>query len=129
MSENNNTLSIHEYLDDIHMEVPWTDEEAKDGDDLKILMKAFRELKRNIHEYSDLTVPYKRRIDLSEYKVKDLIEKLNKLNPELECYTIDCNGEWQTIGDAWIEQINQKDIAYLETFFAHDGMNKGGDNV
>lgn len=75
MSENNNnTLSIHEYLDDIHMEVPWTDEEAKDGDDLKILMKAFRELKRNIHEYSDLTVPYKRRIDLSEYKVKDLIE-------------------------------------------------------
>lgn len=63
-----------EYLDDMHMAVPWTEEECANGDDLKILMYAFRELKRNLHEYTDLTVRYQRRIDLSAYKVKDFIE-------------------------------------------------------
>lgn len=65
---------IQVYLDDMHMAVPWTEQEAQSGDDVKILMYAFRELKRNIHEYSDLTVPYQRRISLKDYKVKDLIE-------------------------------------------------------
>lgn len=60
-------------------------------------------------------------------KVKELIEKLSKLNPELECYTIDYSAEWQTIDDAWLEQANQKDIAYLESSWSHDGMNEGGD--
>ena len=50
--------TIQEYLDDMHLEVPWTAQEVNDGDDMKILMKAFRELKEKLHEYADLTVPY-----------------------------------------------------------------------
>lgn len=66
--------TVHEYLDDMHMAVPWTEEEVTEGEDVKILMYAFRELKRNLHEYTDLTVPYTQRISLKKYKVKDLIE-------------------------------------------------------
>lgn len=62
--------TIQEYLDDMHLEVPWTSQEVKDGDDMKILMKAFRELKGKLHEYADLTVPYRQRIDLSSVKIR-----------------------------------------------------------
>lgn len=65
--------TIQEYLDDMHMAVPWTEEEAKSGEDMKILMYAFRELKRNLHEYADLTVPYRERISVKDLKVKDFI--------------------------------------------------------
>ena len=65
--------TVQEYLDDMHMAVPWTEEEAKNGEDMKILMYAFRELKRNLHEYADLTVPYRERISVKDLKVKDFI--------------------------------------------------------
>lgn len=65
--------TIQEYLDDMHLEVPWTAQEVNDGDDMKILMKAFRELKEKLHEYADLTVPYKERIWVGNLKVKDFI--------------------------------------------------------
>lgn len=65
--------TIQEYLDDMHLEVPWTAQEVKEGDDMKILMKAFRELKEKLHEYADLTVPYKSRIWVGNLKVKDFI--------------------------------------------------------
>lgn len=65
--------TIQEYLDDMHLEVPWTSQEVKDGDDMKILMKAFRELKSKLHEYADLTVPYSQRIWLGDVKIKDFI--------------------------------------------------------
>lgn len=47
--------------------------------------------------------------------VKELIEKLSKLDPDLECFTIDSDGEWCRIVDAWGEFGNTKDFAYLET--------------
>ena len=65
--------TIQEYLDDMALEVPWTAEEVKPGDDMKILMKAFRELKEKLHEYADLTVPYRERISVKDLKVKDFI--------------------------------------------------------
>lgn len=65
--------TIQEYLDDMHMAVPWTEAEAKGGDDMKVLMYAFRELKRNLHEYADLTVPYRQRISVADLKVKDFL--------------------------------------------------------
>lgn len=65
--------TIQEYLDDMRMEVPWTEAELNDGDDMKLLMKAFRELKEKLHEYADVTVPYRERISVSNLKVKDFI--------------------------------------------------------
>lgn len=65
--------TIQEYLDDMNLEVPWTEGELKPGDDMKILMKAFRELKEKLHEYADLTVPYRERISLQDVKIKDFI--------------------------------------------------------
>lgn len=66
-------LTIQEYLDDMHLAVPWSEAEAPDGVDVKILLMAFRELRRHIHEYADLTVSYQQRISLEKYRVKDLI--------------------------------------------------------
>lgn len=54
-------------------------------------------------------------------KVKDLIEKLSKLDPELECFTIDVNGEWNALADVWFESdstIDHKGIAYFESSWA-----------
>lgn len=65
--------TIQEYLDDMHLEVPWTKGELNEGDDMKLLMKAFRELKEKLHEYADLTVPYRERISVKDLKVKDFI--------------------------------------------------------
>jgi hypothetical protein len=65
--------TIQEYLDDMHLEVPWTEGELKPGDDMKLLMKAFRELKEKLHEYADLTVPYKERISVKDLKVQSFI--------------------------------------------------------
>lgn len=68
------TTTIHEYLDDMHLAVPWTEAEASNGEDEKILFMAFRELKRHIHEYATLTVPFANRISLKDYKVKEFLE-------------------------------------------------------
>lgn len=52
-------------------------------------------------------------------KVKELIEKLLKLDPEIECFTLDCNGDWFKIVDAWSESDDSvsgiKEFAYIET--------------
>jgi hypothetical protein len=52
--------------------------------------------------------------------VKELIEKLSKLAPDLECITLDSDGCWCRIVDAWCESdpstSNIKDFAYIETF-------------
>lgn len=47
--------------------------------------------------------------------VKELIEKLSKLDPDIECFTLDSNAHWCKIVDAWIESDNEKDFAYIET--------------
>ena len=51
--------------------------------------------------------------------VKELIEKLSKLDPDLECFTLDGDGEWCKIVDAWSESDHSmsdvKDFAYIET--------------
>lgn len=65
--------TIQEYIDDMRLEVPWTDAEVKDGDDIRILMKAFRELKEKLHEYVDVTVPYRERIPVGDLKVQEFI--------------------------------------------------------
>lgn len=75
------TTSVHEYLDDMHMAVPWTQAEANNGEDEKILLMAFRELKRHIHEYATLTVNYAQRISLKDYKVKDFLEVRRATTP------------------------------------------------
>lgn len=50
--------------------------------------------------------------------VKELIEKLSKLDPESECLTLDSDGEWCKIVDAWSESDSSmsdiKDFAYIE---------------
>ena len=52
-------------------------------------------------------------------KVKELIEKLSKLDSEIECFTLDGNGDWCKIVDAWSESDDSvsgiKDFAYIET--------------
>lgn len=75
------TITSHEYLDDMHLAVPWTEEEAKDQTDYKILMMAFRELKRNMREYAVLTVNYAQRISLKDYKVKEFLEVRRAVTP------------------------------------------------
>lgn len=69
------------YLDDMRLAVPWADIEIDSGVDVKILNMAFRELKRYIHEYADLTVSYAQRIDLSKYKVRDFISVRRATTP------------------------------------------------
>lgn len=49
--------------------------------------------------------------------VKELIEKLSKLDPEIECLTLDSDGEWCKIVDAWNESDHSmldEDFAYIE---------------
>ena len=46
--------------------------------------------------------------------VKELIEKLSKLDPDIECLTIDSDGGWCKIVDAWGESDHDKDFAYIE---------------
>lgn len=77
----NHPVTNHEYLDDMHIAVPWTEEEVAEGIDVKILMMAFRELRRYIHEYADLTVNYAQRISLKDYKVKDFLEVRRATTP------------------------------------------------
>lgn len=72
-SAKNLNPTIQEYLDDMHLEVPWTENELEPGTDMKLLMKAFRVLKEKLHEYVDLTVPYRERISVQDLKVKDFI--------------------------------------------------------
>lgn len=74
-------MTQQEYLDDMHIAVPWIDLEVGDGIDVKILMMAFRELRRHIREYADLTVSYMQRISLKDYKIKDLIEVRRATTP------------------------------------------------
>lgn len=45
--------------------------------------------------------------------VKELIEKLSKLDPELECFTLDSDSNWFRVVDAWCES-DTKDFAYIE---------------
>jgi len=66
-------LTIQEYLDDVYLEVPWTEAEMNKGDDMKLLMKAFRELTEKLHEHAFLTVPYRERISLADVKIKDFL--------------------------------------------------------
>lgn len=75
------TVTTHEYLDDMRLAVPWIEAEVADGEDVKILMMAFRELRRHIHEYADLTVNYAKRISLKNYKVKDFLEVRRATTP------------------------------------------------
>lgn len=70
-----------EYLDDMHLAVPWTESELEPGVDVKILNMAFRELKRHIHEYAQLTVNYAQRISLKNYQIKDFIDVRRTLTP------------------------------------------------
>lgn len=74
-------LTQAEYLDDMHLAVPWSESELEPGTDVKILMMAFRELKRHIHEYAQLTVPYMQRISLKKYRVKDFLEVRRATTP------------------------------------------------
>lgn len=75
------TVTSHEYLDDMHLAVPWTEAEAQDQTDYKILMMAFRELKRHLREYAVLTVNYAQRISLKDYKVKEFLEVRRAVTP------------------------------------------------
>lgn len=57
--------------------------------------------------------------------VKELIEKLSKLDPDLECFTLDCDAAWCRVVDAWCESdpstsnikdfAHKKDFVYIET--------------
>lgn len=75
------TLTQAEYLDDMRIAVPWIDLEVEDGMDVKILRMAFRELRRHIHEYAELTVAYRQRISLKDYHVKDFLEVRRATTP------------------------------------------------
>ena len=46
--------------------------------------------------------------------VKELIEKLSKLDPDIECFTVDSNEHLCKIIDAWSESNNAKEFAYIE---------------
>lgn len=46
--------------------------------------------------------------------VKELIEKLSKLDPDIECFTVDSNSHWCKIIDAWNESDEEKEYAYIE---------------
>ena len=46
--------------------------------------------------------------------VKELIEKLSKLDPELECFTLDSDGDWCRVVDVWSESDDTKDFVYIE---------------
>lgn len=75
------TTTSHEFLDDMHIAVPWTEAEAANEEDVKVLLMSFRELKRHIREYAMLTVNYAQRISLKDYKVKDFLEVRRATTP------------------------------------------------
>lgn len=47
--------------------------------------------------------------------VKELIEKLSKLDPDIECFTVDSNEHLCKFVDVWRESNNTEEFAYLET--------------
>jgi hypothetical protein len=52
-------------------------------------------------------------------KVKELIEKLSKLDPDIECVALDSSAEWCTVVDAWSESDDTddtKNFAYIELY-------------
>ena len=49
--------------------------------------------------------------------VKELIEKLSKLDPDLECFTLDSSAHWCKIVDAYGESDHEKNFAYIETLY------------
>lgn len=46
--------------------------------------------------------------------VQDLIDKLSKINPDIECFTLDDNAQWCAIIDVWGESGDARDFAYFE---------------
>lgn len=46
--------------------------------------------------------------------VQELIKKLSKLDPGLECFTVDSQYHWCEIIDAWSESDDTKEVAYIE---------------
>jgi hypothetical protein len=46
--------------------------------------------------------------------VKELMEKLSKLDPNIECFTIDDNEHLCEIVDACVESNDAKEFAYIE---------------
>lgn len=48
--------------------------------------------------------------------VKELIEKLSKLDPDLECFTVDSNEHLCKFVDAWGEFNDSKEFAYIEIY-------------
>lgn len=48
--------------------------------------------------------------------VKELTEKLQQLDPDIECFTLDSNGHWCKVIDAWSESNDPKDFAYIEIY-------------
>jgi hypothetical protein len=49
--------------------------------------------------------------------VKELIEKLSKLDPDIECFTLDSSAHWCKIVDACGESDHEKNFAYIETLY------------
>lgn len=53
-------------------------------------------------------------------KVSELIEKLNKISPDCECYTVTAEGVEKVV-NAWVEPDftdDHKDVAYIEIVWA-----------
>lgn len=48
--------------------------------------------------------------------VKELIEKLSKLNPDLECFTVDSNDHWCKFIDAMSDGDDKGDFAFIEIY-------------
>lgn len=46
--------------------------------------------------------------------VKELIEKLSKLDPNIECFTVDSNANLYEIIDAWSESDDTRSFAHIE---------------
>lgn len=74
-------ITIAEYTDDMLLSVPWADGECDSETVVKILMKSFRQIKKRMKEFADLTVPYAQRISLQDYKVKEYIETRRATTP------------------------------------------------
>lgn len=74
-------ITQQEYLDDMRIAVPWSELELEPGVDVKILLMAFRELRRYIHEFADLTVSYAQRISLKDYPIREFLEVRRATTP------------------------------------------------
>lgn len=46
--------------------------------------------------------------------VKEMLEKLSKLDPDLECFALDSNANWCRIIDVWGELDDERNLAYFE---------------